>query len=172
MIYSGVKGLSVIEVLAGEKGRTLDPTGGHYDPKSGASPGTPTGASNLRSGGGWGGTKNVADSFRQIGTANGLKVTSSKRPLAVTATGGMSDHFIGNATAYAYDMSNGITTPQMDATVSQWCTLIGVNNTGKNKTEVSQVVTVDGKKFRVQILYRTYTGGDHFNHCHVGVKLV
>ena len=76
----------------------------------------------------------------------GLSVVSGLRPGAITTTGNPSDHGWGGA----IDVSNGITTPQMDAAYAY---LTG--------TAIRQAIK--------QILYRTMIGGDHFNHIHVAL---
>lgn len=75
----------------------------------------------------------------------GLGVTSGLRPGAITSSGNPSDHGWGGA----IDVSNGITTPQMDA-AHAW---------------MNQTIAPAIK----QMLYRTMVGGNHFNHIHVAL---
>ncbi|HMF59744.1 MAG TPA: hypothetical protein VK595_05210, partial [Vicinamibacterales bacterium] len=76
----------------------------------------------------------------------GLHVSSGARPGAITTSGNPSDHGWGGA----IDVTNGITTPQMDA-ANSW------------------LDTVMGSAIK-QKLYRTMVGGDHFNHIHVALQ--
>ncbi|HMF61790.1 MAG TPA: phage tail tape measure protein, partial [Vicinamibacterales bacterium] len=76
----------------------------------------------------------------------GLHVSSGSRPGAITTSGNPSDHGWGGA----IDVTNGITTPQMDA-ANSW------------------LDTVMGSAIK-QKLYRTMVGGDHFNHIHVALQ--
>lgn len=126
----------------------------------------------LKTGGGgaWGGSKPIADQFRDVATNKfHLQVISAKRSTRNTKSGGMSDHYIGNKIAYAYDLSNSThVTPQMDAFAREAVAMCGGRYNGKSELVFSKII--DG--YRIQILYRTYVGGNHFNHVHVGVKKV
>ena len=75
----------------------------------------------------------------------GLSVTSGHRPGAWTTSGNPSDHGWGGA----IDVSNGITTPQMDA-AHAWL-----------QAKMGPAIK--------QMLYRTMVGGDHFNHIHIAL---
>lgn len=176
LVYSGLKGLSVLEVLAGEKGRTLNPRGGAVATGSGgARQGVNTGPVAFKAGGGWGGSKNIADQLKEAAQAvsPSLKVISAKRPVVVTASGNVSDHWIGNVVAYAYDLSDGDTpTPGMDRAAVHLAQLIGERYDGHSELVLSKEIEVDGVWYRVQLLYRTKVGGNHFNHLHAGVKRV
>jgi hypothetical protein len=76
----------------------------------------------------------------------GLSVTSGIRPGDITSSGNPSDHGWGGA----IDVSNGVTTPQMDA-AHAW---LQANFSGAIK----------------QMLYRTMIGGNHFDHIHVALN--
>lgn len=116
-------------------------------------------------GGGWGGSRNLAQAMAAIGQRNGLSIASEKRSRRNTTSGNMSDHYQGNKTAYAYDLSNGSApTPQMDATAAQIAAALGV------KGWKGGVLNVNRGGYRYQVLYRTKVGGNHFNHVHVGVR--
>jgi hypothetical protein len=115
----------------------------------------------------WAGSKGIADGFAQIGLGNGLKAISEKRDRMTTTSGNVSDHFKGNKNAYAYDLSDGDhPTPRMDQTAMQLAQQLGVEWDGRSPLEITK--NVNG--YRVQVLYRTNTGGNHFNHIHVGVR--
>ena len=86
----------------------------------------------------------------------GLNVISGSRPGAITTSGNPSDHGWGGA----IDVSNGITTPQMDA-AARWLAGIG-------GFPYAPGVMGPGGPIK-QMLYRTMIGGDHFNHIHIAL---
>lgn len=130
-------------------------------PKAPLSAGLPT----LTPGGGWGGSHALAQHFANLGRSMGLSIASEKRNRKMTASGGVSDHWTGSKTAYAYDMSNGSRpTPQMDRFAAAVAAQLGV------KGWKGGVLNVNRGGYRYQVLYRTNVGGNHFNHVHVGVR--
>jgi hypothetical protein len=113
------------------------------------------------SGGEWGGSKHVAYSL----TRNlGLTSTSEKRSTRSTASGGVSDHWTGSRTAYARDMSGSVAA--MDAAAVRLAHELGLSY----RRGQPLVATFYQGAYRIQILYRTMTGGNHFDHIHVGVR--
>ena len=114
-------------------------------------------------GGGWGGATAPANRVQAIGTRNGLSVTSRKRSSGNQG----SDHHTSQRRSDAVDMSNGTRpTPEMDRVSARIAALLGVSGwRGGNL-----VRTMNG--YRVQLLYRTNVGGNHFNHVHVGVRML
>lgn len=76
----------------------------------------------------------------------GLSVVSGMRPGAITTTGNPSDHGWGGA----IDVSNGVTTPQMDA-AHAWL-----------ERSLGPALK--------QMLYRTMVGGNHYDHIHVALN--
>lgn len=113
----------------------------------------------------WGGSQSVANQLRDVSIANGLTVSSAKRETKNTKSGGISDHWVGNKNAYAYDMAGSVA--QMDEAIKDLLEVFGVRWGGG---EVIKNFYRNG--YRIQILYRTYVGGNHFNHIHIGVKKV
>jgi hypothetical protein len=82
-----------------------------------------------------------------------------------TVSGGTSDHQGPPSVAWAADMSNGSApTPQMDALAKDLAEAFDIPWTGSGL--VSKVKGL----YRYQLIYRTYEGGNHFNHCHFGVR--
>lgn len=143
-------------------GPAVSPPGGRAPSSTKPMPLTP--------GGGWAGTQALAHVMEQIGASNGLKIISEKRPTVHTASGGISDHWSGNKTAYAYDLSNGSRpTPQMDATALAIATRLGVADKWRKQGQAG-VLNVNIGGYRYQMLYRTLVGGNHFNHVHIGVR--
>lgn len=123
-------------------------------------------------GGGWGGSKAVVDIAVAIAHRNHLRVISTKRATRNnTASGGMSDHFVGNTTAYAADLSNGSSpTPEMDKTAREIANTFGLSWSGSGVVN-GTFKAPNGKSYRVQMLYRTNTGGNHYNHVHFGARV-
>jgi hypothetical protein len=119
----------------------------------------------------WGGSKAKALGLAPFAFQNGLKVSSHKRDRQMTASGGVSDHYKGNANAYAFDFGWGgaSPTPQADRAASAMvASLGGPKNWGR--TGGNFVITRGG--FRYQIIYRSNVGGNHYNHIHLGVRRV
>lgn len=113
-------------------------------------------------GGQWGGAEAPVNRAQAIGRRNGLSVTSRKR----SSGSGTSDHSTAQRSSDAVDLSNGTRpTPQMDRTAAQIAALLGVPGwRGGNL-----VRRING--YRVQLLYKTNIGGNHYNHVHVGVRV-
>lgn len=121
----------------------------------------------LTGGGGWEGTEAVVKTLTAPALAMGLKVISEKRDTKGTASGGISDHWTGKKNAFAQDISNGSSpNPTMDRAAIQVMRALGAHYNGTSEL----VFTTHKGPFRVQVLYRTNTGGNHFNHIHVGVE--
>jgi hypothetical protein len=115
----------------------------------------------------WAGSKEIADRLRAL--APQLTVVSSKRDTQNTKSNNVSDHWNGMLYGYAYDLSDGGSpTPGMDQAARDIMAALGVNYDGRS--ELVENVTKNG--YRVQVLYRTNVGGNHFNHVHVGVRKV
>lgn len=113
----------------------------------------------LAPGGGWGGSYNPARTLARVGRQHGLKVWSEKRETKHTASGGVSDHWVGSKNAYAFDLSNGDSpTPEMDAAAREIARMLGVDYDGRSELVLTK--TIGG--YRYQVLYRTSTGGNHF----------
>lgn len=171
MLYSGIKGLSVMEVLAGEKGNPLDPRGGRSVIERNQTVEQSQRSGIVARGGSWSGSKAIVDDLREVANdaAGGkLRVISAKRPTRGTASGGISDHWIGKKTAYANDLSNGThPTPEMDAGAVAIISALGGSYDGKSELVFTTTTAVPG--YRIQILYRTQVGGNHDNHIHMGV---
>jgi hypothetical protein len=116
----------------------------------------------LRPGGGFGGAEAPVLRAIEIGRANGLTVTSTKRTSGSTG----SDHHISQTRSFACDLSNGSSpTPQMDATAREIAAKLG------HPGFSSGVLNVTLGPVRAQLMWRTDVGGNHFNHVHFGVRV-
>lgn len=119
--------------------------------------------------GGWLGSEGLARGLADIGTGFGLRVTSEKRARRGTKSGNRSDHWTGSKDSYAFDLSNGSRpTREMDRAAVAIAARLGVEYDGRGPLEVRKVVN----GYRIQVLYRTNTGGNHYNHLHIGVRKV
>lgn len=119
----------------------------------------------------WGGSRAVARRLADVAmsASPSIRIVSEKRGRRGTASGGVSDHWVGSKNAYAYDLSDGTRpTPGMDRAAVAIARALGKDYDGKSTLNLT--TTVDG--FRVQVLYRTWIGGNHYNHIHVGVRRV
>jgi hypothetical protein len=133
--------------------------------------GTLIGAKGGGESGNWGGSLPKLISLLPMGN---WQPTSLKRPRQSTKSGFMSDHYEGNKTAYAADF--GLTTTFKNDTGAATSFAVQVaRNTGANVESWKPYVgksfkynTPDG--FRVQIIWQSNVGGNHYDHVHVGVK--
>ena len=116
----------------------------------------------LRPGGGFGGAEAPVLRAIEIGKANGLTVTSTKR----TSGNSGSDHHVSQTRSFACDLSNGSSpTPQMDATAKAIAIALG------HPEFSAGVLNVTSGSVRAQLIWRTDVGGNHFNHVHFGVRV-
>lgn len=84
-----------------------------------------------------------------------------------TISGTRSDHQGPPEERWAADMSDGQSpTPGMNRLAAMLGQAFGVRI--NSKAEVIRTISWQG--FRIQVLYRTDTGGNHFNHVHCGVS--
>ena len=84
----------------------------------------------------------------------------------LTTSGNTSDHKGPPDVAWAADMSNGTApTPQMDALAATIAGAFSIPWQG------SGLVTAGNQQYRLQLIYRTCGGGDHWNHVHFGVHV-
>jgi 3D (Asp-Asp-Asp) domain-containing protein len=92
-------------------------------------------------------------------------VRSANAAHGPTVSGGTSDHQGPPDQAWAADFSNsGSPTPEMDALAKTIAAGFGVPWQG------SGLVTAGNDEYRLQLIYRTCDGGDHWNHVHFGVR--
>jgi hypothetical protein len=116
--------------------------------------------------GAWAGSQAVAQPLASIAQQYGLRATSEKRDRKNTSSGNRSDHWTGSKDSYAYDLSGP--TKQMDAAAAALMAELGVRWDGRSPI----VRNFYRNGYRIQVLYRTNVGGDHYDHIHVGVRYV
>lgn len=121
--------------------------------------------------------KKVIDKYvLPIARKHGINVTPSSVEQAnarhgPTVSGGRSDHQGPPSYAWAADMSNGShPTPQMDALARDLGDLFGIKVSFGSAPLSGQIWEGNIAGFRVQIIYRTMSGGDHTNHVHCGLR--
>jgi hypothetical protein len=108
-----------------------------------------------------------------MANANGIPRTVAQNDAAnavhgPTQGGGQSDHQGPPNVAWAADMSNGVATPQEDALAAALAQRFGIPWHG------SGLISVVRGGYRFQLIYRINTAqaGDHFNHVHLGVRII
>lgn len=120
--------------------------------------------SGVRLGHAWGGTASI---FRQFITPflreHGLNAGSTKRGYDTVPGPGVSDHFTGSRHAYAVDYP----TFRGEHAARALAHAMGHGSWRPNSYD-SFTVTVDGQRFRVQILWGARIA--HGDHVHVGVR--
>lgn len=133
--------------------------------------GTLIGAEGGGEGGNWGGSLPKLISILPMGQ---WKPSSLKRTKRGTKSGFMSDHYAGNKIAYAADFGLN-TTFGGDASAATEFAIKVARNAGRNISSWAPFVgksfkhnTPDG--FRIQIIWQSNVGGNHYDHVHVGVK--
>ena len=82
----------------------------------------------------------------------------------LTTSGNQSDHKGPPDVAWAADISNGTTTPQEDELARTLAAAFRLTWPGAG------LVTGGTSEYRIQLIYRTCGGGDHFTHVHIGIK--
>lgn len=116
--------------------------------------------------GGWGGTQGPIEALAAV---TGLPAISLKRDTRNTLSGGVSDHYVGCAECFAADL--GTTPPAGDAPASRVAAAIaGPGYQAWGRT--GGVLSVERCGIRFQLLWRTYVGGNHYDHVHVGARRV
>ncbi len=117
--------------------------------------------------GAWGGSRKFARALARPGGRYGCVPTSEKRPRKSTASGGVSEHWVGSRLSYAVDIDSAkctMTYPggEADRTARTIAAALGLpRHTGI-------VSTVRGA-YRFQLIWQTE---GHYNHPHIGVKRV
>ena len=129
------------------------------------------GASGGGEGGNWGGSLPKLTSLLPMGN---WQATSLKRPRSSTRSGFMSDHYQGNSIAYAADFGLNTTFKGNAGAATNFAIQVA-RNAGANVSSWAPYVgksfkynTSDG--YRVQVIWQSNVGGNHYDHVHVGVK--
>lgn len=177
LVASGLKGVSIADLIAGSVGGVLNPAGGRKTFTSTLSDNTTTGATSGATGGSvetQGGARALVDSLAQIAQAaggGGVFVVSAHRPGSTTSSGNPSDHASNDANRAARDLAvkgvdaiTGPPMPELDRAVVAIGNALG--RTYKPGVRIVDTFTYQG--FRVQIIWRTPEYGGHMGHIHAG----
>lgn len=111
-----------------------------------------------------------------LARSHGINVTPASVDAAnarhgPTVSGGRSDHQGPPSQAWAADMSNGSSpTKQMDALARDLGDVFGIKVSFGSASLSGGIWEGNVHGFRVQIIYRTMSGGDHTNHVHCGIR--
>ena len=123
------------------------------------------GSGKINAGRGWGGSQGVASAAIQTARRMGAPITSRKRSTRNTASGNVSDHYVGSKNAYAVDIAaRGANGDRIARAVARQYGMQNRPGTYNNK-----IIKAGGKRYRVQLLWKV---AGHFDHVHVGVKRV
>ena len=169
LVYSALKGISLVDIFNGATGQELSPKGGRGGTTGGSvavdSPGSDTAPGTLGMN-----PKSIIDSVViPIAQRDGIKVDPASVAAAnarhgATVTGGRSDHQGPPEEAWAADLPG--TTSQMDKLANDLAHYFGMEWDGSGVAEVTK------NGVRYQMLYRTLVGGNHFTHVHFGARKV
>lgn len=160
----------LLEVAAAQPTQSQQPQTQAYTPTR-AGGGSLQGMQSGGQGGNWGGALPKLISILPPGN---WYAGSQKRGRVSTKSGGMSDHYSGNSTAYACDFGLNSTFRGDKAAATKFCIDVA-NNAGQSIQSWDPYVgshlsfnTSDG--YRVQIIWLSNVGGNHYDHVHLGVK--
>jgi hypothetical protein len=122
-------------------------------------------------GGNWGGSLPKLISILPMGN---WQPTSLKRSRMTTRSGYVSDHYIGNTTAYAADFGLNVTFKGNVEAATKFAIDLARNSGATNITSWKPYEGRDFKQytpdgFRIQIIWLSNVGGNHYDHVHVGV---
>lgn len=166
LVYSGIKGLSILEVLAGETGTPLDPRGGRHtvgDTKgSTGGVGPALGPMNTPQG-------VIEGVVIPMAQRRGINVTAesvraaNKRHSRLTLTGGRSDHSGPGDERWAIDAAGD--KAAMAELANDIAEYFGLNWDG------SGAVSGEWQNFDVQLIHRSMVGGNHYTHVHFGLRV-
>ena len=99
--------------------------------------------------------------------------TSQKRGTVFSKSGLESDHHVGRTDSYAGDFGLN-STFNGDKTKATAFAIAVAQNAGKNidswEPYVGKYLNIDSGDHRVQIIWQSWVGGNHYDHVHVGVR--
>ena len=135
-----------------------------------------TGAGQLKGnkGGGdngdWGGSLPKLISILPAGTWH---AGSQKRGKKTTKSGNTSDHFTGQTHTYAGDFGLNSTFGGDKVKATNFAIAVAQNAGGTLSSwtpYVGKTFTINSGGYRVQVIWQSMVGGNHYDHVHVGVK--
>lgn len=178
-LYSGLKGQSLVDVLAGKGTESkLDPAGGKVSAATSSDGSSASDATAIPGGGSIGsisgGAKGIVDAAADIAkqVAPKSQVVSGYRPGSTTSSGNRSDHASNSSTQAARDIGyqgvNALTgpwPPELTTALKAIGQAFG-RNYGSGRT----VDTFNWKGYRIQIIAETPEYGGHMGHIHIGAR--
>lgn len=100
-----------------------------------------------------------ANGFPNVTRTSVREANASHGP---TISGGISDHQGPPSVRWAADISNGVTTPEETHLAAAIAKAFGIPWSG------SGLVTHEAHGYRLQLIYKTMEGGNHYDHVHFG----
>jgi hypothetical protein len=121
-------------------------------------------------GGDWGGS---LPKLISILPAGDWKAGSQKRVKKLSKSGNTSDHYLGKTNSYAGDFGLNSTFGGDKVKATQFAIAVA-QNAGKDidswKPYIGKSLNIDSDGYRVQIIWQSMVGGNHYDHVHVGVR--
>ncbi len=117
-------------------------------------------------GGGWGGSEGMADVAKRIARSMGIPITSTKRSHVPPGSSTGSDHHTSQTNAYAVDF--GVYGARGDQLARRLAKAYGLSAPYIG-TFRDHYVRVDGRTYRIQLLWRV---ANHYDHVHIGFRRV
>ncbi len=115
------------------------------------------------------GTTSIARHVKGFMVDRGLAVTSELRDTKYTADGNISDHWVGNRDTYAVDFGSGSGNAVSDDDARALARKLGISGAWSPGSYTRHEVTIDGREYSVQLLWRV---PGHFDHIHIGIRPV
>jgi peptidoglycan hydrolase-like protein with peptidoglycan-binding domain len=123
-------------------------------------------------GGDWGGT---LPKLISILPAGNWTAPSQKRGKQLTKSGGVSDHYLGRTDSYACDFGLDSTFGGDAKKATEFAIAIA-QNAGKDIDSwtpyIGKYLNINSGGYRVQIIWQSNVGGNHYDHVHVGVRRI
>jgi hypothetical protein len=118
----------------------------------------------------WGGSMKFAKALANLGRQFGCVSVSEKRETQNTASGGVSDHWVGSTDAYAVDLAGpNCSLDHPDGGAAQTARAIGQALGMPWHGDCHNLVK---GSYRFQLIWHTDCGGNHYDHVHIGVRLM
>ena len=101
-----------------------------------------------------------------------IVITTGTNHSQYTVDGGVSDHWDGHAADLGMAANGGTDDSPIGDTIMTACLVLGGVPPGKAKSEADAggLYTLEHDGLRIQCIWKTYAGGNHHNHVHVGVR--
>ena len=120
-------------------------------------------------GGDWGGSLPKLISVLPAGS---WKAGSQKRGKKLSKSGNVSDHYMGNTNSYAGDFGLSSTFGGDEAKATAFAIAVA-RNAGKDIDSwdpyIGKYLNIYSGDHRIQIIWQSMVGGNHYDHVHVGV---